>query len=95
MSQNTPQLSIPPEAVWGPTFDVGRATDAYIATIAAADRERSDAYYEGGYWIELWGTLLTVALCALLLHLPRDCATSRPPAGAGPGCSRWSSPLAS
>ncbi len=40
MSENTPQLSIPPEAVWGPTFDVGRATDAYIATIPAADRER-------------------------------------------------------
>ena len=40
MSESTPQLSIPPEAVWGPTFDVGRATDAYIATIPAADRER-------------------------------------------------------
>ena len=86
MSENTPQLSIPPEAVWGPTFDVGRATDAYIATIPAADRERSDAYYEGGYWIELWGTLLTVALCALLLHLRfaarlRDFAAAR---GRGP-----------
>ena len=59
MSEATPQLSIPPEAAWGPTFDVGRATDAYIATIPAADRARSDAYFEGGYWIGLWGTLLT------------------------------------
>jgi len=51
MNDNQPQLSIPPEAAWGPTFDVGRATDAYIATIPAADRAKSDAYYEGGYWI--------------------------------------------
>ena len=82
MSEATPQLSIPPEAAWGPTFDVGRATDAYIATIPAADRARSDAYFEGGYWIGLWGTLLTVALCWLLLHLRfaarlRDWAAAR------------------
>jgi STE24 endopeptidase len=69
MSQEQAQLSIPPEAEWGPTFDVGRATDAYIATIPAADREKSDDYYEGGYWIEAWGTLITVALCVLLLRL--------------------------
>lgn len=69
MSQEQPQLSVPPEAEWGPTFDVGRATDAYIATIPAADREKSDDYYEGGYWIEAWGTLITVGLCVLLLRL--------------------------
>jgi STE24 endopeptidase len=62
MSENQPQLSIPAEAAWGPTFDAGRATDAYIATIPAADRAKSDAYYEGGYWIEFWGALITVAL---------------------------------
>jgi STE24 endopeptidase len=69
MSQEQTQLSIPPEAEWGPTFDVGRATDAYIATIPAADREKSDDYFEGGYWIEAWGTLITVGLCVLLLRL--------------------------
>ena len=86
MSEQQPQLCVPAEAVWGPTFDVGRATDAYIATIPAADRAKSDAYYEGGYWIELWGTLITVALCLLLLHLRfaarlRDLAAAR---GRGP-----------
>ena len=69
MNEQQGKLSIPPEAAWGPTFDVGRATDAYIATIPAADREKSDAYYEGGYWIEAWGTLITVVLCVLLLRL--------------------------
>lgn len=67
MSEQAPQLNVPPEAAWGPTFDVGRATDAYIATIPAADRAKSDAYYEGGYWIGLWSTLITIALCLLLL----------------------------
>lgn len=68
MSEQNPSLIVPPEAVWGPTFDVGRATDAYIATIPAADRAKSDAYYEGGYWIGLWSTLIMVALCWLLLR---------------------------
>jgi STE24 endopeptidase len=79
-SATTP--GIPPEAAWGPTFDVGRATDAYIATVPAADRERSDDYFEGGYWIEAWSTLITVAVCALLLRLRfaariRDFAAAR------------------
>ena len=63
-----PQLILPPEAEWGPTFDAARATDAYVATIPAAEREKSDAYFEGGYWIEAWGTLITVLIAWLLLR---------------------------
>jgi STE24 endopeptidase len=86
MSQPTPQLNVPPEAAWGPTFDVGRATDAYIATIPAADRAKSDAYFEGGYWIDAWNTLIVVALCLLLLNFRlaarvRDAVAAR---GRGP-----------
>jgi STE24 endopeptidase len=86
MSESQPQLSIPAEAAWGPTFDVGRATDAYIATIPAADRAKSDAYFEGGYWIEFWSALVTVAICLFLLHFRfaarlRDFAAAR---GRGP-----------
>ena len=62
-------LRIPPEAEWGPTFDVARATDAYIATVPAADREKSDSYFEGGYWIAAWSTLIVVLICWLLLRL--------------------------
>ena len=62
-------LRIPPEAEWGPTFDVARATDAYIATVPAADREKSDAYFEGGYWIAAWSALIVVLICWLLLRL--------------------------
>jgi len=67
-TEPSPQLILPPEAQWGPTFDAARATDAYIATIPAAEREKSDAYFEGGYWIEAWGTLITVLVAWLLLR---------------------------
>lgn len=61
-------LILPPDAEWGPHLDVARATDAYVATIPAADREKSDAYYEGGYWILAWGTVITVLVAWLLLQ---------------------------
>lgn len=67
-SEPSPELILPPEAQWGPTFDAARATDAYVATIPAAERAKSDAYFEGGYWIEAWGTLITVLVAWLLLR---------------------------
>ena len=33
------------------------ATDAYLATVPADKRARSDAYFEGGYWMQLWDFL--------------------------------------
>jgi len=63
----TSELMLPPAAEWGPDFDVARATDAYVATIPAAEREKSDAYFEGGYWIDAWGVLITVLIAWLLL----------------------------
>jgi STE24 endopeptidase len=86
MSEPTPPLNVPPEAAWGPTFDVARATDAYIATVPAAERVKSDNYFEGGYWIAAWSTLIVVLLCWLLLRVRfaarlRDWAAAR---GRGP-----------
>jgi STE24 endopeptidase len=62
------QLNLPPEAQFGPAFDVAKATDAYVATIPLAARAKSDAYFEGGYWIEAWAALITVAIAWLLLR---------------------------
>jgi STE24 endopeptidase len=61
-------LEIPAGAEWSPGFDAARATDAWIATIPAAERQKSDAYFEGGYWIEAWGALVTVAIAWILLE---------------------------
>jgi len=48
-------------------FDVKAATDAYLATVTGAARAKSDAYFEGGYWLILWDALATIAVCFLLL----------------------------
>ncbi|MBV9762313.1 MAG: M48 family metallopeptidase [Acidobacteriaceae bacterium] len=61
--------SIPPDAQSSPNFAVERATDAYMALIPAASKARSDAYFEGGYWLILWDFLYGVAICLLLLNL--------------------------
>jgi STE24 endopeptidase len=48
-------------------FDPVAATNAYLATVPAVDRARSDAYFEGGYWLQLWDFLLGVVVNVLLL----------------------------
>lgn len=62
------EILLPPEAVWTAGFDAARATDAYLATVPAAERVKSDAYFEGGYWIEAWGTLIAVVVLGLMLR---------------------------
>ena len=44
------------------------ATQAYLDTVPADVRARSDSYFEGGYWLQMWSVLLTVALSWVLLH---------------------------
>jgi Zn-dependent protease with chaperone function len=60
-------LEIPDGARAGPEFDVDRATDAYISLLSEEDRARSDAYMEGGYWLQLWGFLYGLGVAWLLL----------------------------
>lgn len=43
------------------------ATEAYLARLSPAQREKSDAYFEGGYWLILWDFLYGLAVAALLL----------------------------
>ncbi|HEV2721034.1 MAG TPA: M48 family metallopeptidase [Thermoanaerobaculia bacterium] len=63
------KLTIPPEAQPSAHFDAEAATKAYLAEMPAAARARSDAYFEGGYWLELWDFLYGVAVALLLLTL--------------------------
>lgn len=58
------QETRPPSPV---SFDPVAATNAYLATVAGEDRARSDAYFEGGYWLQLWDFLLGVAVNLVLL----------------------------
>jgi STE24 endopeptidase len=49
------------------TFDPELATQAWMATLKGAARARSDAYFEGGYWLLLWNALVTIAANLLVL----------------------------
>ncbi len=48
-------------------FDVEAATEEYLAGMSAEDKERSDSYYEGGYWLQLWNLLYGLGVAWLLL----------------------------
>lgn len=70
VAETTPPLTleIPSAARPGPNFDVKAATDAWLATVPADKRARSDSYFEGGYWLQLWDFLVSAAILLLLLQ---------------------------
>jgi STE24 endopeptidase len=51
------------------SFDPAEATRAWLATVPADKRAKSDAYFEGGYWLILWDFLAAAAISILLLQL--------------------------
>jgi STE24 endopeptidase len=62
-------IQVPAEAQATPHFDATAATNAYLAQIPADKTARSDAYFEGGYWMILWDFLYGVVVTLLLLNL--------------------------
>ncbi|HEY0874945.1 MAG TPA: M48 family metallopeptidase [Vicinamibacterales bacterium] len=58
-----PQMPRPDPSVVGPEA----ATEAYLASVPADARARSDAYFEGGYWLILWRFLWSAAGLLVLL----------------------------
>ena len=60
---------VPAAAQPSPHFDADAATDAYMATMPPAAVARSNAYFEGGYWLVLWDFLYASAISLLLLNM--------------------------
>lgn len=54
----------PPPAAFNPDT----AARAYLDRMTPDQRARSDAYFEGGYWLQLWQFLYGVAVAAILLQ---------------------------
>ena len=48
--------------------DPAAATRAWLDTVPADARAKSDAYFEGGYWLKLWNYLVGAAISLLLLQ---------------------------
>ncbi|OLE76402.1 MAG: hypothetical protein AUG74_02870, partial [Bacteroidetes bacterium 13_1_20CM_4_60_6] len=72
-AQSTGALAAPPApstetAPTDPAFDAKAATEAYLATVPPDQKARSDAYFEGGYWLQLWDFLLGAAIAFFLLQ---------------------------
>jgi STE24 endopeptidase len=61
-----PSLSAPAPSI-APGTDPAAATRAWLDTVPADKRAKSDAYFEGGYWLILWDFLMTAAVSLFLL----------------------------
>ncbi|MFL6236373.1 MAG: M48 family metallopeptidase [Thermoanaerobaculia bacterium] len=57
----------PPAAPTAPHFDPQAATEAWLAHMTPEQKARSDAYFEGGYWLQLWGFLYGLGVAWILL----------------------------
>jgi STE24 endopeptidase len=49
-------------------FNVEKETRAYLDRIPRDKKAQSDAYFEGGYWLQLWAFLCGAAIAALLVQ---------------------------
>jgi STE24 endopeptidase len=65
-----PALVIPAGAEAGPNFDVEQATRAWVDTLTPEQRAKSDAYFEGGYVLELVSFIYGLGVAALFLLTP-------------------------
>lgn len=61
-------LTVPPPARASDHFDPEVATNSYLEMIPDTARARSDAYFEGGYWLLLWDFLMGVVIYWILLR---------------------------
>lgn len=60
---------VPAAAQPSPQFNADAATDAYMAMMPPEAIARSNAYFEGGYWLILWDFLYASTISVLLLNL--------------------------
>jgi len=65
--ESSPSPATSPTAQPGKSFDPTEATKAWLATVPADQRAKSDAYFEGGYWLLLWNFLVGAAISTFLL----------------------------
>src|SRR5436853_6876092 len=65
--QTSPSSPISSRSAEQKSFDPVEATKAWLNTVPADKRAKSDAYFEGGYWLLLWNFLVGAAIAIFLL----------------------------
>lgn len=50
-------------------FDPEAATQKYINTLTPEQKEKSEAYFEGGYWLMLWSLIYDIVIAWIFLSL--------------------------
>jgi Zn-dependent protease with chaperone function len=66
ISNPAPTISAPAPSV-PPNADPATATRAWLDTVPSDKKAKSDAYFEGGYWLILWNFLVSAAISIFLL----------------------------
>ena len=67
-AQDAPKVSTTPAPTASQPFDVNAAVNFYLAKMPASERARSNAYFEGGYWLLLWDFVVLAIAMWLFLH---------------------------
>jgi STE24 endopeptidase len=65
--ETSPSPTAAPVPSIAPGTDPATATRAWLDTVPPDKKARSDAYFEGGYWLILWNFLVGAAISILLL----------------------------
>src|SRR5436309_6013197 len=65
--QTSPSSPISSRGAEQKSFNPVEATKAWLNTVPADKRAKSDAYFEGGYWLLLWNFLVGAAIAIFLL----------------------------
>jgi len=50
-------------------FDPELATQKYLDTLNPEEKKKSDAYFEGGYWLMLWNIIYEIVVAWVFLSL--------------------------
>ena len=62
-----PTAANSPSAIEAQSFDPAQATKAWLDTVPADERAKSNAYFEGGYWLILWNFIVGAVISIFLL----------------------------
>src|ERR1700716_1937092 len=65
--ETSPSPTVAPAPSIAPGTDPATATRAWLDTVPPDKRAKSDAYFEGGYWLILWNFLVGAAIAIFLL----------------------------